>query len=404
VLGLGYVGLPTASLLATQGFRVTGVDVDPAVLERIRRGKGTSVEPDLDVLVKSALQSGHLMLSGTPEEAGIYLLAVPTPLGTDRKPDLSCVWSAAQAIVRLLKKDDLVIVESTCPVGTTEDLGRWFRQQRPDLSVSDGIRLAYCPERVLPGGILRELVGNVRVVGGIDPPSTERAREFYGRFVHAQILATSARTAEMVKLAENSFRDVNIAFANELAAICEKWGTDVREVIGLANRHPRVQILRPGVGVGGHCVAVDPWFLVHAAAGEARLMETARQVNDARPSRIAARIKAEAVSLGIPRIACLGLAYKADVDDLRESPALEVVRRLTSERVGEIWVVEPHIEALPEPLRRAGVKKAGLREALDACELVVWLVNHRAFAEVDPTLLAGKRIVDACGRSSCAAS
>lgn len=410
VMGLGYIGLPTASLLATKGFEVHGVDVNGKAVETINRGRIHIYEPDLDVLVKSAVHSGNLVAATEPVAADIFILAVSTPLKAGHVPDISQVEAAARAVAPHLVAGSLVILESTSPVGTTEKVGHWLQELRPDLvmpsrepGVSAGNRepqifLAHCPERVLPGNILRELVDNDRIVGGIDRPSAERARGFYQRFVKGDILVTDARTAELSKLVENAFRDVNIAFANELSLICEQLDVNVWELIELANRHPRVSILQPGPGVGGHCISVDPWFVVHSAPAAARLISTARTINDDKPRHVAARVMERAARFKEPVIACLGLAFKADIDDLRESPAVEIVRQLAGNGVGRILVVEPHITDLPESLMGFGhVALADLRTALREADLVVLLVNHRAFASVDRDLLKEKVVIDTRG-------
>ncbi|WP_153724697.1 UDP-N-acetyl-D-mannosamine dehydrogenase [Heliorestis convoluta] len=398
VVGLGYIGLPTASLLATKGFRVHGVDVNAQAVETINRGEIHIYEPDLDVLVKSAVHSGNLKASMDPEEADVFVLAVPTPFKEGHVPDLSYIEAATRAISSYIKAGDLVILESTSPVGTTEAIAQWLRELRPDLKVPGQVYLAHCPERVLPGQILRELIDNDRIVGGIDLASAERACLFYQSFVKGQILLTSARTAELAKLTENAFRDVNIAFANELSLICERLDVNVWELIDLANRHPRVSILQPGPGVGGHCIAVDPWFIVDSAPEEARLIRTARYVNDGKPFHVLRKIKEKAERFRRPVIALLGLSFKADIDDLRESPALEIVRHLASDEVGELYVVEPHIAALPASLAcYDGVHFADMRQAIQAADIVVLLVNHRAFAFVDREILKEKIVIDTRG-------
>ncbi len=392
VLGLGYIGLPTASIFATKGKRVLGVDVVPAVVETINAGKIHIEEPDLDVLVRAAVQSGNLRAGARPEPAATYIIAVPTPFhhhGTGSKtPDLSFVEKATRSLAPVVPAGAMIILESTSPVGTTEKVRDWMmeelRRVRPKEAAALGssLRFAHCPERILPGQMLKELVANDRIAGGLTPEAAEAAKVLYRVFCTGEIFLTDARTAEMAKLTENSFRDVNIAFANELSLICEKLNIDVWELIRLANRHPRVKILQPGPGVGGHCIAVDPWFIVDAAPQQARLIRTAREVNDSKPERVIDWIKQAAAKFPRPVIACLGLAFKADVDDLRESPAVEIVGRLAREGVGEILAVEPHIKVLPPAL--AGEGKVKLADAITAfarANVVVLLVNHRAFAD-----------------------
>jgi len=408
VMGLGYIGLPTASLLATKGFRVRGVDFNPAVVGAIQRGEVHIQEPDLDVLVKSAVQSGRLTAHAEPAPADVFILAVPTPFRDGHVPDLSHVESASRAIAPHVKPGNLVILESTSPVGTTEKVAQWVHSVRPDLSVpawtkaasapaANAVHFAHCPERVLPGQILRELIENDRVIGGVDPASTQKAQALYRAFSAGKILLTDSRTAEMCKLTENACRDVNIAFANELSFICERLNVDVWELIELANHHPRVKVLQPGPGVGGHCIAVDPWFLVHAAPDAARLIRTAREVNDSKPQHVVAKVEAKATRLKNPVIACLGLAFKADVDDLRESPAVEITRELATKKLGRILAVEPHVEKLPAALSGAGVELCDLDAAVKSADILVLLVNHRAFAEIDRAALKEKILIDTRG-------
>lgn len=389
VLGLGYIGLPTASLLATRGLRVHGVDVVQERVDAVLQGTLSSPEPDLDVLVRSAVGSGNLAAGFEPVPADVFVIAVPTPLADDG-PDMSAVESATRSIAPLLRPGNLVILESTSPVGTTEEIVAPLIEELGH-AVGDEILLAYSPERVLPGRILLELVQNDRIVGGVTPASTEAAIRFYKQFVHGQVLPATARTAELVKLAENSFRDVNIAFANELATICDREDISIWEVVQLANRHPRVDILRPGPGVGGHCIAVDPWFLVHRTPDAARLIRTAREVNDARPEWVVDRVRTAARSYSLPTIACLGLAFKANVEDLRASPALEIVRRLRESELGTLLVVEPNLQ------RHDEFDLVELSSALESADIVVVLVDHDEFRELDPSLFSGKLLIDTRG-------
>ncbi|KZX77653.1 UDP-N-acetyl-D-mannosaminuronic acid dehydrogenase, partial [Oleiphilus sp. HI0009] len=318
VMGLGYIGLPTASLLGTKGYQVTGVDVSPKVVETINQGKIHIVEPDLDLLVKSAVNSGNLKASLEPCKADVFIIAVPTPFKEGYEPDLSYVEQATRNIAPFVESGNLVILESTSPVGTTDLVAKILSEAGHD--TQGDVFVAHCPERVLPGRILIELVQNDRIVGGINEASTDAAATFYKEFVSGEVLETSAKTAELSKLTENSFRDVNIAFANELSLICDQEHIDVWELISLANRHPRVNILQPGPGVGGHCIAVDPWFIIHRNPEQAKLIRTAREVNDHKPEWVISKVREKAERFKRPVIACLGLAFKADVDDLRESP------------------------------------------------------------------------------------
>lgn len=414
VIGLGYIGLPTASLLATKGMKVHGVDVNAKAVETINKGEIHITEPDLDILVRAAVQSGNLKASLQPEAAEVFIIAVPTPFMADHAPDLSYVEAGVRAIAPYLSNGNLVILESTSPIGTTEKIAEWLRELRSDLnlpvfksSAASGreqggeVFIAHCPERVLPGQILRELVDNDRIVGGVDDASTEVAAKFYERFVNGKVLRTNSRTAELAKLTENAYRDVNIAFANELSLISDKLSINVWELIELANHHPRVNILQPGPGVGGHCIAVDPWFIVHSAPEQSRLIKTAREVNDSKPHYIVERVKAKAERFKHPCIACLGLAFKADIDDLRESPAMEIVEMLAKENVGDLLVVEPYVDSLPAKL--AGSSKVtftDLDRALAEADIVLLLVNHKVFKSVDRTILKEKIIIDTRGEWS----
>ena len=410
MIGLGYIGLPTATLFASRKKKVIGVDVNRHAVDTINQGKIHIVEPDLDMLVQAAVASGYLRATMVPEPADAFLIAVPTPFTNGHKPDLSYIKAAAEAIAPVLKKDNLVILESTSPVGTTEKLAEWLASARPDLSFPQqagdaaDIQIAYCPERVLPGRVVHELVDNDRVIGGMTRTANFMAAALYKIFVRGDLIATNVRTAEMCKLAENSFRDVNIAFANELSMICDKLDIDVRELIRLANRHPRVNILQPGAGVGGHCIAVDPWFIVDKTPDEAQLIRTAREVNDSKADWVLGKIDqavAGALANGTAadniRIACLGLAYKADVDDLRESPALSIVQALAQKYPGRIAVVEPHIESLPDILQDNGTVMMGLQEAFDWADVNVALVEHTQFKSICFDHLGDKRIVDVAG-------
>ena len=399
VLGLGYIGLPTASIFATKGRSVLGVDIAPEVVATINSGRIHIQEPDLDVLVRAAVQSGNLRAATAPAAAETFIIAVPTPFTVDaagtRRPDLSFVESAARSLAAVVAPGNLIVLESTSPVGTTEKVKAWVEDElRRRGRAVDGLLYAHCPERILPGQMLKELIANDRIVGGLTPEASARAKALYEIFCAAQIFVTDARTAELAKLTENAFRDVNIAFANELSMICDRLGVDVWELIRLANRHPRVKILQPGPGVGGHCIAVDPWFIVDAAPAEARLLRTARAVNDAKPGQVLARIRAQ-VAPGAA-VACLGLAFKANVDDLRESPALDIAVHLAAEGY-RVLAVEPHITTLPAAL--AGrAELVDLPAALARADAIVLLVDHRAFGSLTLADLAGKALVDTRGQ------
>lgn len=388
VLGLGYVGLPTASLLATKGYNVAGVDVKSPVVEKINKGEVHIVEPDLDVMVKSAVQSGNLKAYAKPQPSDIFIIATPTPFKDNFQPDLNYVFAAAKSIAEVVEDETLIILESTSPVGTTQQVRDIILKNCPGLAK---LYVCHCPERVLPGRILLELVGNDRVIGGIDEQSTLRAIEFYEHFVQGRLLPTDAKTAELSKLVENTFRDVNIAFANELSIVCDQLGIDVWEVIELANRHPRVNILRPGPGVGGHCIAVDPWFIVSSAPEATRLVQTARQVNDSKPEWVIKRVTKKAQRFKDPVIVCLGLSYKPDIDDLRESPALAIAHKLTSLKIGRVIVCEPNITAVD------GLDLQNLDDALKQADIVLTLVAHRQFRRLPITYLEEKIVIDACG-------
>ncbi|MFC7678315.1 UDP-N-acetyl-D-mannosamine dehydrogenase [Paenibacillus sp. GCM10028914] len=404
VVGLGYIGLPTASLLAIKGFQVHGVDVNRHAVELINQGKVHIYEPDLDIMVKAAVQSGQLNVSSEPIEADVFILAVPTPFQDGHKPNLSFVHQATLSIVPYLQPGNLVILESTSPIGTTEKIAEWIMEARPDLNISNSLHdvcsrffVAHCPERVMPGQILRELVENDRIIGGIDSQSTDKAIAFYDQFVSGKLLGTNARTAEMAKLTENSYRDVNIAFANELSFICDHLDINVWELIRLANHHPRVQILQPGPGVGGHCIAVDPWFLVDAAPEQTKLIHTARVVNDYKPGYVVARVTERAERFKEPVIACLGLSFKADIDDLRESPSVEIVEHLSRLKVGKVNIAEPHIQALPQSLQLEHVTLMPTEEAIRKSDIVLLLVNHNVFQSIDRNLLKEKIVIDTRG-------
>jgi UDP-N-acetyl-D-mannosaminuronic acid dehydrogenase len=388
IIGLGYIGLPTAAVIASRGMRVTGVDIDEEVVRTVASGAIHIAEPDLDGLVQKVVSSGALIAATKAEPADVFIIAVPTPIDDDKRPDLTSVMAAADSIVALLRPGNLVILESTSPIGTTEEIARRIASQRPDLCIGQadpaapGVSVAYCPERVLPGRILTELVNNDRCIGGVTPACTRRAQRFYKTFVRGACVGTTARTAEMVKLTENAFRDTNIAFANELSLICDRHHINVWEMIDLANRHPRVKILRPGPGVGGHCIAIDPWFIVDSAPSLARIIRTAREVNDSKITTTIERAISLIEDYPYADIAICGLAFKANVDDLRESPALEIALQLARRYGSRLHVVEPHLRELPSRFSNYGVKLVDIDEALRTCEVAIVLVDHDEFKMV----------------------
>ena len=404
VIGLGYVGLPTAAVLASRGVEVIGVDIDPALVDTVNSGRSPFDEPGLNSLVADAVSAGTLTAQGEPAPADAFIVAVPTPIRPDRSPDLSYVRAAIDNLAPVLQKGTLVVVESTCPVGTTESVCEWLQSLRPDLTFphtsgeASDVHVAYCAERILPGNALEELVSNDRVIGGVTPACTEAAKRLYEAFVEGACHITTVRTAELAKLAENAFRDVNIAFANEISLVSKSLNIDPWEMVALANRHPRVEILNPGPGVGGHCIPVDPWFIADVAPHLTPLIQAARQVNDGMPKVIADRVIAECEGLDSPVVACLGLAYKADAADLRESPAIEVVKHLQKRVNGRILVVEPFVSELPAEIADNGVTELGdLEDGLAAADVVALLTDHSVFAEISPELLASKSIVDSRG-------
>jgi UDP-N-acetyl-D-mannosaminuronic acid dehydrogenase len=394
VMGLGYIGLPTASVLATKGYQVLGVDINVEIVNILNSGNIHIKEPDLDILVRSAVNSGNLKSSLTPKEADIFILAVPTPIkaitANSKVPDISYIERATDAVTHYLKEGNLVILESTSPVGTTEGVFDIIIKKRPELAGK--IFVAHCPERVLPGNIIRELVDNDRIIGGINNESAVKAKELYETFCNGNIYITDCRTAELAKLAENSYRDVNIAFANELSMICDRLGIDVGELIELANRHPRVNILSPGPGVGGHCIAVDPWFIVSATPEESRLIRTAREVNDYKPYWVVEKVKSIVKRFKNPVIGCLGLTYKANVDDLRESPAIMITKELIASGRGRIMACDPNInDSFQEfPLY-------SLSQVLKEADILLVLVDHQEFKKIDKETLKEKIVIDTRG-------
>jgi UDP-N-acetyl-D-mannosaminuronic acid dehydrogenase len=405
VIGLGYIGLPTAAALATRGIDVVGVDVNADVVKTVGRGEAPLVEPDLAAAVSGAVAMGRLTTSTDTPPADAYVIAVPTPFHEDHSADLSYVRAATEALAPHLRGGEVLILESTSPPGTTRSVSEWIGQLRPDLTLphaSDGVPdvfIAHCPERVLPGRIMIEIVTNDRVIGGITPRCAEKAASLYRVFAQGTLLLSDAASAEMAKLVENAYRDVNIGFANELSLICEQLKLDVWEVIRLANHHPRVNVLTPGPGVGGHCIAVDPWFIVASAPNLARIIRAARDVNDGKPAHVARQVIQKAGRFHAPKIACLGLAFKANVDDLRESPAVEIVAQIADALPDvEILVAEPYIDTLPPALRdRRNVQLARTVDALEVADIVASLVDHDQFRSLNRSLLAGKVVYDTRG-------
>lgn len=379
-MGLGYIGLPTAAVVASKGVRVHGVDVNPRVVEYINKGKIHIVEPGLGYIVKESVAAGHLAASMIPVEADVHLVVVPTPFQGVHEPDVSYVEEATRSLLPLLKPGDTYIIESTSPVGTTEQMAALIFRERPELQGQ--LFIAYCPERVLPGNVLHELVHNDRVIGGIDEASTEKAKEFYRLFVQGELYGTNARTAEMCKLTENSSRDIQIAFANELSLICDKAGINVWELITLANRHPRVNILQPGAGVGGHCIAVDPWFIVSDYPRESRMINTAREINNYKAFWCAEKIQNAILEFKLrygrqPVVALMGLAFKPDIDDLRESPAKYIAQKVMQREQANFMVVEPNIES------HSVFKLTDYRDAYGKADIVALLVAHTEFKKLD---------------------
>ena len=405
VIGLGYIGLPTAAILATNGLTVIGVDVNENTVEAVTRGQVPFVEPDLGVHVAGAVSQGRLSATTTTPRADAYIVAVPTPFMEDRSADLTYIEAAAKSIAPQLQGGELLILESTSPPGATQHMADYILNIRPDLSLDGSasrpaILVAHCPERVLPGRVMIELVTNDRIVGGLTSEAAQAAKSLYSVFCQGEIHTTDAVTAEMAKLVENSYRDVNIAFANELSVISEKMGINVWELIRLANHHPRVNILQPGPGVGGHCIAVDPWFIVAAAPEESRLIRTAREVNDAKPEWVFHQVVSSLTDLpATAEVSVLGLAFKANIDDLRESPAIEIAAHLADALLDRrINVAEPHIERLPRQLlNRRNVELVSTEESIRRSDVVVVLVDHDEFRDLDPQVLADRKVIDTRG-------
>jgi UDP-N-acetyl-D-mannosaminuronic acid dehydrogenase len=403
VVGLGYIGLPTAAIIARSGSKVLGIDISQSVVDTINRGEIHIEEVDLDGLVQGVVARGLLSASTQVAPADVFVIAVPTPFDTNHAPDISYVLAAGRSVAPVLKVGDVVILESTSPVGTTEELRDLIADLRPDLKVpgvslgTPDISIAYCPERVLPGKILEELTNNDRSIGGITPRCARKALAFYKRFVRGTCVTTDARSAEMTKLVENAYRDVNIAFANELSMVADHMGLDVWEVIKLANRHPRVNILTPGPGVGGHCIAVDPWFIVHGAPEQTPLIRTARGVNDGKIHHVIAKADELVAAHPDARVACLGLAFKANIDDFRESPARLVAATLARKYGTRIQVVEPYAAELPREFEGTGATLIDVDTALEDCGVLIVLVDHDVFRVVPLAERAGKAVYDTRG-------
>jgi len=405
VVGLGYIGLPTAATLASRGIEVIGVDLNPQVVKAVNAGQPYFSEPDLDMLLRAATTLGKLRATSQPEPADAFVIAVPTPFKADRSPNLDYIDAAADAIAPALASGNVVILESTSPVGTTERLTRQLARLRPDLCFPLerhpeplDVHVAHCPERVLPGRMVRELIENDRIIGGMTEACAEHAEALYRIFLQGRLFRTDAPTAELVKLAENAFRDVNIAFANELSLICDQLGLNVWRIIELANRHPRVGILQPGPGVGGHCIPVDPWFIVASAPEHTRLIRTAREVNDAKPKFVVAQIRERAERFKRPVIACLGLTYKPDVDDLRESPAIEIAMELARAGREQILIADPNLTALPDELAAlSNVSLCDTLEAVRRADIVALLVAHSRFRKIPREEWLGRVVIDVTG-------
>lgn len=408
IIGLGYIGLPTAALLASRKIKVVGADINQQVVDIINQGKIHIIEPELDMIVHATVNEGYLRASTKPEPSDVFIVAVPTPFTDNHEPDLSCIKAATKSIAPVLKKGDIVILESTSPVGTTELMAQWFAAERPDLHFPCGpdsgidIHLAYCPERVLPGHVVRELVENDRIIGGLTPECSMKAKEIYRIFAEGELFETNSRTAEMCKLAENAFRDVNIAYANELSLICDKFGINAWELIKLANHHPRVNILQPGCGVGGHCIAVDPWFIINQAPQQSQLIRCAREINNHKPEWVLSKIKEAteqftALQNGAkPIIAVLGLSFKPNIDDLRESPALFIAEKLYREHGKRLIVVDPYIETAPTSLKDCCL--GTLEKALTEANIFIFLVKHKDFETLTyKTLRPEQQYIDAVG-------
>ena len=406
VLGLGYVGLPTAAIIANKGLSVIGVDTNVSTVKTINEGNTHIIEPDLEVLVRSAVNSKNLVASIIPEPADAFIIAVPTPFTQKKKPDLTFLQQAIESIAPVIKGENLIILESTSPVGTTQLIAEWLSNIREDIEFSESdnslkidgknIYVAHSPERVLPGRVLVELVNNDRVIGGLTKQCGYEAESLYRLFVKGECHVTNARTAELVKLTENAYRDTNIAFANEISLVCDKLDIDVWDLIKLANRHPRVDILKPGPGVGGHCIAVDPWFIVDSAPEETPLIQASRYVNDNKPAWIVQKILNSVDDNAT--VSCLGLTYKSDIDDLRESPSITIVERLSQHHKGQILVADPNIESLPDKLCKIlNIEFCSFEDAILRSRIIILLTDHREFIEIDKSILSNKKVFDTRG-------
>ncbi len=411
-IGLGYIGLPTAAIFASRKIQVVGVDVNEHIVNTINKGEIHIVEPELDLIVHDTVKSGYLRATLKPETADVFLIAVPTPFKDNHEPDLSYIESAVKLIAPVIEKGNMVILESTSPVGATEKMAQWMSEKRSDLkfpvySTDDAsennsdVNIAHCPERVLPGNITKELISNDRIIGGITLECANKAKDFYELVVEGKCLVTDARTAELSKLVENSYRDVNIAFANELSLISDKLDVNVWELIRLANHHPRVNILQPGPGVGGHCIAVDPWFIVNSAPDESKLIKTAREVNDSKPGFVLSKVNEAAIAIGHDKsslsVACLGLAFKPDIDDVRESPAFAITKEISKMGFKHQYIVEPNLENMPADLLSCDSTFTDVLTAIKSSDVIVLLVDHTPFQEIDTNLLLDKKVVDTRG-------
>ena len=409
VIGLGYIGLPTAAILSQNGYEVIGVDINEKVVESVNRGRAHIVEKDLDSALSHAIDSKSLKASTVVEKSDIFIISVPTPFKDGYKPDLSYINTATEFIAPHLEKGNLIILESTVPVGATEQIVKWLKELRHDLKLPDAqiksnepdVYIAHCPERVLPGNVLHELIYNDRTIGGITSSCTYKARDFYNTFVRGKCNLTDAKTAELSKLVENSFRDINIAFANEISLICDELEIDPWKLIEIANYHPRVDILSPGPGVGGHCIAVDPWFIVDSAPENSKIIKIAREINDSKPSYVIAKVQEKIRDLSVDnseiKILTLGLTFKPDIDDLRESPALEIAKSINNICSGEHLIVEPNIKELPQELVNRNCRLVSLKEGLKLANIVLLLVHHKEFLDIDPKLLQNKQVIDTRG-------
>lgn len=406
VLGLGYVGLPTAAIIANKGISVIGVDTNVSTVKTINEGNTHIIEPDLEVLVRSAVNSKNLVASIIPEPADAFIIAVPTPFTQKKKPDLTFLQQAIESIAPVIKGENLIVLESTSPVGTTQRIAKWLSNIRQDIEFSESdnslkidgknIYVAHSPERVLPGRVLIELVNNDRVIGGLTKQCGDEAESLYRLFVKGECHVTNAQTAELVKLTENAYRDTNIAFANEISLVCDKLDIDVWDLIKLANRHPRVDILKPGPGVGGHCIAIDPWFIVDAAPEETPLIQASRYVNDNKPAWIVQKILNSVDDNAT--VACLGLTYKSDIDDLRESPSIKIVERLSQHHKGQILVADPNIKSLPDKLCKIfNIEFCNFEDAISRSRIIILLTDHREFIEIDKLILSNKKVFDTRG-------